>query len=160
MIKKNNIHTQDWKESEHGSTFQRGHIPLTDMRDGLGLGCGAFRVKPGKRAFPKHAHLANDEAIFVVSGTGTLNIGDESVEVTSGDFVSLPRGVDYAHDLFNTGEDDLVYLCMSTMNAPEVVRYPDSDKLGVLEGPEGWKSPNTISGFYKPQKADYYEGED
>ena len=80
--------------------------------------------------------------------------------VEAGDFISLPRGLEFAHVLFNTGEQDIIYLCMSTMNAPEVVHYPDSGKLGVLEGPEAWRNANTISGFYKPQKADYYEGED
>ena len=74
------------------------------MNDGHGIGCGAYRVKPGKRAFPKHAHVANDEALFIVSGTGVLTIADESAEVTEGDFIMLPRGEKFAHVLVNEGD--------------------------------------------------------
>jgi uncharacterized cupin superfamily protein len=160
MIKKTNIHSGEWKASEHGEKFQREHLALTDLNDGHGLGCGAFRVKPGKQAFPKHAHLANDEALYVVTGTGELTIGDESTNLTAGDFVLLARGGDGAHVLVNSGDEDLVYLCASTMNSPEVVHYPDSGKLGVLESSAGWGAQNSISGFYRYQKAGYYDGED
>jgi uncharacterized cupin superfamily protein len=160
MIKKKNIFNADWKASSHGEKFQHDHISLTDLRDGHELGCGAFRVNPGKRAFPKHAHLANDEALFIVSGTGALTVGEETVRVTAGDFILLPSGVEHAHILLNDSDADIVYLCVSTMNAPEVVHYPDSGKLGVMESARQWGGENSVSGFYKFQKAGYYDGED
>ena len=160
MIKKVNVFDGVWKESSHGEKFQREHMALTDMRDGHALGCGAFRVAPGKRAFPKHAHLGNDEAVFVIAGSGTLVIGSDEASVAAGDFVMLPRGANFAHVLINSGDEDLVYLCMSTMNAPEVVHYPDSGKLGVLEDSRSWQGENSVSGFYRTQKAGYYDGEE
>ena len=160
MIKKKNIFSADWKASSHGEKFQHEHIALTDMRDGHELGCGAFRVNPGKRAFPKHAHLANDEALFIVSGKGELTVGEEVTEVGAGEFVLLAKGAEHAHVLINNGDEDIVYLCISTMNAPEVVYYPDSDKLGVMESPRQWGGKNSVSGFYRYQKAGYYDGED
>ena len=159
MIKKTNVLSGIWRESSHGEKFQHGHMALTDLRDGHELGCGAFRVDPGKRAFPKHAHLANDEAIYVVAGSGELTIGDESTQLVAGDFVLLPSGIDFAHVLEDNTDEELVYLCMSTMNAPEVVHYPDSGKLGVLESAREW-SASSISGFYRPQKVGYYDGEE
>jgi uncharacterized cupin superfamily protein len=159
MIKKKNVLTNEWRDSSHGEKFQHGHIALTDMRDGHDLGCGAFRVEPGKRAFPRHAHLANDEAIYIVSGSGTLSVGEDTATVMAGDFVLLPKGAEHAHVLINESEEDVVYLCMSTMNAPEVVHYPDSGKLGVLESARQWSGENSVSGFYKYQKAGYYDGE-
>lgn len=160
MVEKTNLFTAEWKESSHGSSFQRKHLGLTDMRAGHGLGCGAFSVKPGKRAFPKHAHLANDEAIYVVAGQGLLVVGDEESAVVAGDFVVLPRGAEFAHVLINDGDDELMYLCVSTMNSPEVVHYPDSGKLGVLESSRSWGGENSVSGFYRYQKAGYWDGED
>jgi uncharacterized cupin superfamily protein len=160
MIKKKNIFNADWKASSHGEKFQHDHISLTDLRDGHELGCGAFRVNPGKRAFPKHAHLANDEALFIVSGAGALTVGEETVRVAAGDFILLPSGVEHAHILLNDSDADIVYLCVSTMNAPEVVHYPDSGKLGVMESARQWGGENSVSGFYKFQKAGYYDGED
>jgi len=160
MINKKNIFADEWLGSSHGEKFQRGHIALTDMSPQMGLGCGAFRVQPGKRAFPKHAHLANDEAIYVIAGSGMLTLGAEECRLREGDFVSLPRGADSPHVFVNDSDEDLIYLCISTMNAPDVVHYPDSGKLGVLESRESWGSESSVSGFYRTQKAGYYDGED
>ena len=160
-MKKTNIYQSKWTESSHGDKFQRGHIPLTDLNDNNLLGCGAFKVEPGKRAFPKHAHLANDEALFIVSGHGELTIGDESGAVEAGDFLMLPRGEKFAHVLVNDGDEPLVYLCLSTMIMPEVVHYPDSGKLGVLGSKDFWASGEAgVSGFYKPNAVGYWDGED
>jgi uncharacterized cupin superfamily protein len=159
-MKKKNVLQDEWRESSHGEKFQHGHIALTDLRDGHDMGCGAFRVKPGKRAFPKHAHLANDEAIYVVSGSGSLTVGEATEQVVAGDFILLPKGAEYAHVLINDGDEDIVYLCLSTMNTPEVVHYPDSDKLGVMESVRQWGGENSISGFYKYEQAGYYDGEE
>ena len=160
-MKKTNIHTSEWREAEHGDKFQRGAISLTNMNDNHGLGCTAFRVEPGKRAFPKHAHLANDEALFIVSGSGALTIGDETDAVTAGDFVMLPKGEEHAHVLVNDGDEAIVYLCISTMVMPDVVHYPDSGKLGVLGSKDFWKQGDAgVSGFYKPNPVGYWDGED
>lgn len=161
MISKKNIYADSWRESVQGEKFQREHMSLTDMDGDSGLGCGAFRVKPGKRAFPRHAHLANDEAIFVIAGRGALTVGEATSTVTAGDFILLPRGEAYAHVLVNDGVDDLTYLCMSTTVMPEVVHYPDTGKLGVLGSKDFWKSAAAgVSGFYAPHPVGYWDGED
>lgn len=92
------------------------------------LGCTFTEVEPGKAAWPCHWHAANEEAIVVVEGTGTLRLGDERVEVRAGDYVTLACGV--AHQLVNTGTGPLRYWCFSTKLEPEVVGYPDSGKVG------------------------------
>jgi uncharacterized cupin superfamily protein len=160
MIKKTNVYTGKWREASHGEKFQREHMTLTDSKDSHGIGCGAFRVKPGKRAFPKHAHVANDEAIFVISGQGQLTLGDETTAVTAGDYIMLPRGEKNAHILVNDSDADIVYLCISTMLMPEIVHYPDSGKLGVLASKNFWQSEAGISGFYQPNPVGYWDGED
>lgn len=160
-MKKVNIHAAEWREASHGEKFARGAISLTDMNDNHDLGCSAFRVPPGKRAFPKHAHLANDEAIFVVSGCGELTIGDEAAPVTAGDFIMLPKGEEHAHVLVNDGDEDIIYLCMSTAVMPDVVHYPDSGKLGVLGSKDFWTAGKPgVSGFYKPNPVGYWDGEE
>ena len=161
MIRKANIHDDGWNESSHGDKFQRSHLSLTNVRDDNLLGCSAYRVKPGKRAFPKHGHLVNDEAVYIVSGTGNLTLGEESAALIAGDFVWLPRGSRHAHILINDGDEDLLYLCLSTNHMPDVVHYPDSGKLGVLESKNFWlEGESDISGFYHQQPADYWDGED
>ena len=52
--------------------------------------------------------------------------------VTKHDYiVNLPGGPECAHQLINTGAEDLVYLAISTNAIPEVCGYPDSAKTGV-----------------------------
>jgi mannose-6-phosphate isomerase-like protein (cupin superfamily) len=52
-----------------------------------------------------HKHMNNDEIIFIQKGEGTLTLGEESIEVKSGDVVFVPRGV--WHGLHNTSKENL-----------------------------------------------------
>jgi uncharacterized cupin superfamily protein len=108
---------------------------MSELGEGLGarsIGANVTRVPPGKAAFPFHHHHANEEHFFIISGTGVLRIGAETFEVRPQDYiVNLPGGVEAAHQLVNTGVEDLVYLAISTAVLPDVVGYPDSGKTGV-----------------------------
>ena len=108
---------------------------VSDLASALGskaIGANLTRVPPGKAAFPFHHHYGNEEHFFVVSGSGTLRVGTEVYPVKPHDYmVHLPGGPDRAHQLINTGSEDLVYLAISTLATPDVVGYPDSGKTGV-----------------------------
>lgn len=45
------------------------------------LGATLTEVAPGAVSFPRHAHHANEEAIYVLSGSGEARIGEERVAV-------------------------------------------------------------------------------
>ncbi len=129
-----------------------------------GLGCTWYEVAPGKAAFPRHFHCANEESLFVLEGEGTLRIGDDTVAVRAGDYVTMPIGPNYAHQLRNTGPGVLRYLCFSTMNTAEVVGYPDSKKVGAMAAPsmEAALKGETWVRFlaFEPSKVGYYDGEE
>lgn len=96
------------------------------------IGANVTRVPAGKAAFPLHHHRANEEHFFILSGAGVLRIGAETWPVRPHDYiVNLPGGPELAHQLINTGSEDLVYLAISTVQVPEVVGYPDSGKTGI-----------------------------
>lgn len=121
------------------------------------LGCNWFEVPPGKTAFPHHYHCANEEAIFVLAGTGTMRIGDARVPVRAGDFIALPVGPECAHQLLNTGDVPLSYLCLSTKHPVEVVGYPDSDKVGLIARRDGAELMRKI--YPADATTDYFTGE-
>lgn len=124
------------QEGPRSGAFAATLRPMGAATGGSKLGCTFTEVEPGQVAWPHHWHAANEEAILVVSGTGTLRIGDATVPIRAGDYVALPCGV--AHQLQNTGTERLRYWCVSTRLSPEVVGYPDSGKLGAAaEGPDG-----------------------
>lgn len=114
---------------------ERFEFTLTALGSSAGaraIGANVTRVPPGKAAFPLHHHHANEEHFFILSGTGVLRVGEETCEVRPQDYiVSLPGGAETAHQLVNTGSEDLVYLAIGTVVVPEVVGYPDSAKTGV-----------------------------
>jgi len=104
---------------------------------GRALGCSHFELSPGKTAFPFHFHSSQEEALFVLEGTGAVRIGKDQVDVRAGDYVALPAGPDSTHALTNTGAVPLRYLCMSAPATPvtlDIVGYPDSKKLAFASG--------------------------
>jgi uncharacterized cupin superfamily protein len=96
------------------------------------LGYNVTAVPPGKRAFPCHNHLVNEEMFFVLEGSGEVRIGDQVHAIRAGDVIACPPGgIETAHQLVNTGEVELKYLAVSTLLSPEVCQYPDSAKFAV-----------------------------
>ena len=97
------------------------------------LGYNLTAVPPGKRAFPFHNHRLNEEMFYIIEGSGEVRIGQETYPVRAGDIVACPPGgPELAHQIVNTGDVELRYLAVSTMETPEVCEYPDSGKIGVL----------------------------
>jgi uncharacterized cupin superfamily protein len=102
------------------------------------LGATLTEVAPGAVSFPRHAHHANEEAIYVLSGSG-----EARVAVRPGDWIALPPGPAHAHQMVNSSAaEPLVYLCVSTMHGVEIVEYPDSGKVGA-----GVADPTSPVGF-------------
>ncbi len=151
-----------WNEHSHGEKFGYLRKSLSGAAGGENLGCSLYEVPPGRRAWPRHYHLANEEAIYVLEGSGTLRIGDAEVEISAGDYVTLPAGEEGAHQVVNSSGAVLRYLCFSTMTEPDVMVYPDSNKVGIFGGaaPGGNKEKRTFSRFLRGDaEAEYFEGE-
>lgn len=162
-MKKNiiNVNDLEWQTSEHGQ-FAYEDKQLAEAAGGEKLGASLYRLMPGKKAFPYHFHYANEEAVFVLEGSGTLRRNDEMVPVTKGDYIAMLVGEDHAHQIINTSDQPLVLLCFSTMIHPDVVEYPDSGKVGVTAGIAPGGDPEKIllrARFRKKDQVDYFEGE-
>ena len=127
------------------------------------LGCLLHVVEPGKSAFAFHAHHLNEEMFVILEGQGHYRWGEELHAIRAGDVVAAPPGgPERGHQITNTGDTALKYLGISTMEQPEVVEYPDSDKFAVFsQSPEG--SPITARFRYigrSETAVDYWDGED
>jgi uncharacterized cupin superfamily protein len=126
------------------------------------LGYNITAVPPGKRAFPLHNHHANEEMFFILQGSGELRVGDERWSIRQGDFIaSPPGGPGSAHQIINTGSEELRYLAVSTMVTPETVEYPDSGKVASISrqtAPDG--SVRVVRQIGRPESnIDYWDGE-
>jgi len=155
-----NIDDVSLMDRGHGEKFavKWGRVgPLVGSTD---LGCAVHVVPPGKRAFPFHRHHVADEMFFILSGTGEYRLGDKTHRLRGGDFVAAPAGGD-AHQIINTGKENLRYLAFSTVGSVDVVDYPDSGKIAVAAGVKNadFKTA-TYAKVGRMQPTDYYDGED
>lgn len=158
------VHADDlpWTDVAHGTRVALKRKQLGAAAHGRKLGCSLVEVPPGRASWPLHYHLGNEEAVYVLSGAGTLRLGAEALPVRQGDYVALPPGAECAHQLVNDGAEPLRYLCFSTMEAPDVLVYPDSKKVGVFAGaaPGGDKAARTLHAYLPlAAEVDYWEGE-
>jgi uncharacterized cupin superfamily protein len=118
--------------------------PFTWRRSRIGrqagsekLGASLFEVPPGASSFPLHIHYANEEMIVVLAGRAILRGLDDSRELSPGDVIACPTGPRGAHRIDNHSDEPVRFLVVSTMNAPEVNDYPDSNKTWVRTYPPG-----------------------
>jgi uncharacterized cupin superfamily protein len=152
-----------WTKHSYGEKFGYRRKSLSSAAGGEKLGCSLYEVPPGRRAWPYHYHLANEEAIYILEGSGTLRIDRQEIPVSQGDYVALAARADGAHQLVNSAEAMLRYLCFSTMVEPDVMVYPDSGKIGIFGGaaPGGPKEERTLSKFLRGDaEVGYYDGEE
>lgn len=151
-----------WTDLTHGRRVALRRKQLGAAAKGHQLGCSLIELLPGKQSWPRHYHLANEEAIYVLAGQGSLRLGEETLPLKAGDYVALPAGPGTAHQLFNEGPEPLRYLAFSTMQAPDIVMYPDSKKVGVFGGaaPGGDKAARFLHAYLPlAAEVDYWDGE-
>jgi uncharacterized cupin superfamily protein len=87
------------------------------------IGVHLVRVEPGHDSTQYHVHQAEEEFIYILSGRGLAEIGDETLEVGPGDFMGFAAG-GLAHSLSNPFENDLVYLVGGMRLEFDICDYP------------------------------------
>ncbi|HET9332431.1 MAG TPA: cupin domain-containing protein [Gemmatimonadota bacterium] len=126
------------------------------------LGYSLYRIAPGGRPWAFHFHHVNEEFFYVRRGYGQLRDRDGTRDLAPGDAFACPPGPDGAHAILNTGDAPLEVFALSTMEHPEVIEYPDSDKLYVMVGspPGGDPAERAIdAAFRRVDAVSYEEGE-
>jgi len=147
------------REFGKGEKFAAKLGRIATMLGSTGLGCTLTAVPPGKRAFPFHRHHVIHEMFFVLAGTGVYRLGDKTHAVRAGDVIAAPAGGE-AHQLINTGLDELRYLSFSTLGEVDVVDYPDSGKMAVAAGIKNVDmNTATYRAVGRIAAADYWDGE-
>lgn len=122
------IFRHPWNPSSemHGSILGRA---AGLVRAGVNL----VRVPPGKESFAYHAHLHEEEWIYVLSGRGLIESGDAQHEIAAGDFIAFPTP-SAPHLLRNNSDADIVYLTGGERAAFDVADFPRNGKRMVRIG--------------------------
>lgn len=79
---------------------------------------------------------------------------NETINVQTGDIIVFPCGEEGTHKITNISTNEkLLYIDFDTTNSPDIIKYVDSNKIGLIEH-------NISSSFYKEDsQVDYYYGE-
>ncbi len=147
-----NLHGSDWDRENERPGFRSRAVRVGD-RIGAGLiGGSLYELDPGERTWPFHFHHANEEWLLVVRGRPSLRASDGERELTEGDVVCFPRGPDGVHQVVNRSDSPVRVLVLATTIAPEIVEYPDSDKVGI-------RAPSSSYNLRREPRLEYWEGE-
>jgi uncharacterized cupin superfamily protein len=92
------------------------------------------RVPPGKESFVYHSHQHEEEFLYILSGRGIAEIGDEEYEVGPGDFMGFATP-SVGHHLRNPFGEELVYLMGGEHRHAEVADFPRQRKRFFRSGP-------------------------
>lgn len=150
-----NLHGDRWDESRDRDGWRMREAFVGHHIGGELLGATIVEVEPGSRMWPYHTHYANEEWAIVLRGAPTLRTPEGEQVLQEGDVVCFPRGEQGAHQISNRTDSPIRVLMLSSMVAPDVVHYLDTDKVAAssVEG-------KGIMLARRGPTLDYWEGED
>lgn len=153
-----NIYRPEFEEGERPEGF-RGRRARIGYELGTELiGASLWEVPPGEAAYPYHFHYADEELVIVLSGRPSLRTPEGTRELETGEAVRFPLGEEGAHQILNRTDEAATFLAISSSGRPDVVVYPDSNKIGVGERlPRG----GGLRAFFpRDAAANYWTGEE
>ncbi|MEL6840162.1 MAG: cupin domain-containing protein [Pseudomonadota bacterium] len=109
---------------------QNADVTMFPMAHAAGLSTTSVslvHMEPGHTSFPKHRHHSESEWLYVISGTGTLSMDDETYDLHPGSFAAFPAGGP-AHKFVNSGNERLVYLMGGDRKSIEIVDFTEADQ--------------------------------
>ena len=124
---------QRFVDSEAIETVQLDWGTLKWMNTPETTGAAAFSagmvvLEPGK-GHERHTHPDSEEVLYVLSGEGTQTVAEDEREVSSGDMIYIPAGVE--HSTVNSSWEPLRFLAMYGPPGPEA-EIRDSPEATVL----------------------------
>ncbi len=113
-----------------------GPFPPAQLR-AAGRAAGAVKaglnhvvLPPGERGAPPHCHTLEEELFVVLTGSGTLTLGEETHPLVAGDVVSRPPSTRVPHSIV-AGEEELTFLVYGTHEPGDAVFYPEEGRVWV-----------------------------
>jgi uncharacterized cupin superfamily protein len=97
------------------------------------FGVNLTRLKPGSESALRHAHMKQDEFVYILEGEPVLITNEGEMKLKPGMCAGFPAATGDAHHLVNRGPIDVVYLEVGDRTPGEEVTYPDDDLLLTID---------------------------
>ena len=131
-----------WKADEIAARGKRFTQRLNPNSEFIGAGLSRMagmsrahvtlaRLPAGKDSFAYHAHMMEEEWVYILSGRGVAEIDGESHAVGPGDFMGFPTP-SVPHLLKNPFDEELVYLMGGEDMPLDVLDYPTLGRRYLL----------------------------
>ena len=151
LLKSDEIESMEARPHRH--QFNDNAVRMTrSLSDAVGMqriGIHLVRLPPGRDSTEFHYHDSDEEFLYVLSGRGIAEIGDERLEVGRGDFMGF-GAPSQPHSMNNPFDEDLVYLMGGERNPSDVVHYPRIERTLVKSGNRRawaeWENLNELHG--------------
>ncbi len=140
-----------WEDYSRGDHFGIRFRQIGEFGGCSHVGVCMEIIEPGKQSYPAHYHMLEEEHLLVLEGQITLRLGENSHEMSAGDYVCFPAGQKAGHTLVNNSNAPCRYLIIGERNPNDVVVFTDSGRVGVRLTDEGYRKSATM---------DYWEGEE
>jgi uncharacterized cupin superfamily protein len=152
-----NIYDPSFEQDERPEGFRARRARIGYELATERIGCSLWELPPGEAAYPYHFHYADEELLIVLRGRPTLRTPDGRRRLDEGEVVAFPLGEAGTHQLLNDSDHTVRFIALSSHGRPDIVVYPDADKIGVGERlPRG----GGLRAFFRRDDAvGYWEGE-
>lgn len=128
---------KNYQEAQSQTIEQNGNKftvkPIITNEEGDQYTINFVEVEPNNYAYGYHWHEMNEEAFYIISGTGIVRISEDEITVKSGDIITFPTGEEGAHVIRNGSDTEkLIYIDFGTNNKAEIVHLPDINKIMAI----------------------------
>ncbi len=105
---------------------------LGDLFGLTNFGVNLTRLSPGGLSALRHAHLKQDEFIYVLEGCPTLVTDEGETQLVPGMCAGFKAGSGNGHHLINRTDQDVVFLEVGDRTPGDTVTYPEDDIQAVM----------------------------
>ena len=152
-----NINDPNWTDRGGPPGFRAQRARIGYELGAETVGTSLWKLPPGEAAYPFHFHYSDEEIVIVLSGRPSLRTPAGVRQLEEGEAVRFELGEAGAHQVFNPTGEEVRFLAVSTNGAPDVVVYPDSNKISASERlPEGG---GLHTFFDLDSQVEYWKGE-
>jgi uncharacterized cupin superfamily protein len=112
--------------------------PLGDIFGLSNFGVNLTRLAPQAISALRHAHLKQDEFIYILAGHPVLITDQGETLLSPGMCAGFKAGSGNAHQLVNRTDEDILYLEIGDRTPGDSAVYPDDDLQAVLGDDGKW----------------------